>query len=47
MFVTFHPTQGVSWNKLPHWVREVITSDREDVARDEYGNILFFMEKAL
>ena len=41
-FVTFPVREGVSWGRLPVWVREIITSD-EDVARCEGGHILFEM----
>jgi len=46
-FVSFPVREGVSWGRLPMWVREIITSSREDVARDENGDVLFEMEKIL
>lgn len=46
-FVTFPVREGVSWGRLPMWVREIITSDNEDVARCEEGHILFEMEKLI
>lgn len=46
-FVTFPIREGVSWGRLPVWVRDIITSDREDVARCADGHILFEMEKLI
>ena len=46
-FVIFPVREGTSWGRLPQWVREIITTSNSVVARDEKGNILFFMEKIL